>query len=194
MTVQKDVTPQQVLRFWLDEIGPGGWFGSDADDAIRDRFLGAWQAAHDANAAPWTEGPEDTLASTILLDQFPRNLFRGDPRAFATDPLARALVRDAMARGHDMDTPPPQRVFYYMPLEHSEDMADQDEAVRLIEARMEGTDYVLHAHAHREIIRRFGRFPFRNEALGRRSTLEEAAFMEKGGYGALLREMKGGSA
>lgn len=194
MTESNDISAASVVDFWLNEVGEDGWYSSDADAAIRDRFGAAWQAAHDAGKPPWTETPQDTLASVILLDQFPRNLFRGDPRAFATDAMARALVRDAIARGHDMDTPRPQRVFYYMPIEHSEEMADQDEALRLIEERMPGSEYVVHARAHREIIRRFGRFPFRNAALGRDSTPEETAFMEGGGYGAIVREMKGGSA
>ena len=193
MTDAKTVTPDDVLRFWLEEAGEKRWY--EADDAfdrqIRDRFLATWQAAHDGGTAPWTGTASDTLASAILLDQFPRNMFRGDPRSFATDALALATVRAAIARGDDMATALPQRQFYYLPFEHSENPADQAEGVALIAERMDRAETLLHAHAHQEIIRRFGRFPFRNAALGRETTAEEQAFLDAGAYGALVRELRG---
>lgn len=193
MTDTHAVTPDDVLRFWLEEAGEKRWYeANDAfDQKIRDRFLAAWQAAHDASKAPWTATAEETLASAILLDQFPRNMFRGDPRAFATDTLALGTVRAAIARGDDMATPLPQRQFFYLPFEHSENSADQADGVALIAERMESAETLLHARAHQEIIRRFGRFPFRNAALRRETTPQEQAFLDAGAYGALVRELRG---
>lgn len=180
------VTAQEINRFWVDETGPAGWFGGGEalDRAIRDRFGAAWQQA-EALAAAWKATPEGMLAALILTDQFPRNMFREDPRAFATDPLARALADEGIARGFDLRTPLPQRNFFYLPYEHSEALADQDRAVALMEERST-PEHLRHARLHRDAIRAFGRFPWRNNALGREATPEEAALMAAGGYGALV--------
>ncbi len=185
----------EVLHFWLSEVGESGWYvaAPEVDSAIKDRFMPTWQAAWEGRLDGWAESAEGALALLIVTDQFSRNMFRGDGRAFATDAIARRVARLAIARSFDLTVPEPQRVFFYMPFEHSEDPADQDWSVALIEARLPATGdgFAHHARLHREIIRRFGRFPFRNAALGRESTTEEAAFLSSGGYGALLREFAG---
>lgn len=186
--------PEAILSFWLQDIGEGGWYVADdaIDSEIRDRFLPAWEAAHRGEREFWLNGPRGALAYLILTDQFPRNLFRGDAGAFATDARARAGARLALGQGWDLAVKEPERVFFYMPFEHSEDTDDQDLAVRLIAERMpeRGAGYHLHARAHAEIIRRFGRFPFRNAALGRNNTAEERAFLDSGGYGQIVRQLQ----
>jgi uncharacterized protein (DUF924 family) len=185
--------PVELLDFWIGEIGPKGWFnGSDAVDiACRERFFDLWQAAHDGGLEHWVEGPSGTLAYLVLTDQFPRNMFRGEARAFATDARARAAARRAVALGWDIAVPEPERTFFYLPFEHSEDLADQEWSVELYSARMvEDAEFLLHAKAHREIIARFGRFPFRNAALGRVTTAKEQAFLEEGAYPELVNKMR----
>jgi len=185
--------PATVLSFWLDSVGPKGWYevNPKVDADITAQFGALWQAALDGNLDHWIDGSTGTLAFLILTDQFPRNMFRGDPRAFATDPIARDAARRAFAQGWDQETPTPERQFFYMPFEHSEDLADQALAVDCFTNRMDSPETALHARAHQAIINRFGRFPFRNAALGRTSTDEEEAFMANGGYGAVVRELQG---
>ena len=183
-------TPVEVLEFWLHEVGEKGWYqgGAALDALCRDRWLDLWQAARDGGLEHWVEGTVGTLAFLILTDQLPRNMHRGLAEAFATDPLALNAARRAVAAGWDLDAPEPERQFFYLPFEHSEDAADQALAIDLIGSRMPGNPgLVAHARAHAEIIRRFGRFPARNAALGRATTPEEAAFLAGGGYGAVLR-------
>jgi uncharacterized protein (DUF924 family) len=185
--------PVEVLEFWLNEIGEEGWFnGGDAlDAACRDRFHDLWQAARDGGLEHWAEGATGTLAYLILTDQFPRNMFRGSPDAFATDPLARNAARRAVAMNWDLEVPEVQRAFFYLPFEHSELIADQDWSVALFAARTAGTPELgLHAEVHRRIIARFGRFPFRNAALGRETTPEEQAFLDAGAYPALVNQLR----
>lgn len=185
-----DHYPEDVLRFWLEEHGPDDWYGGGAklDAAIRDRFAPVWDAA--PQLSPWCCSVEGVLAFLILTDQFPRNMFRGEPRAFATDAMARAVAKRAIGLGLDRRVEGPARQFFYMPLEHSECLADQARAVRLIMMRMASDELLLHARAHRAVIRRFGRFPNRNAALGRASSGGERAFLEDGGYGAVVRKLK----
>lgn len=185
--------PEAIVEFWLHEVGESGWYAVDAelDTEIRTRFGAQWRAARDGQRDFWCNGPNGTLAFLILTDQFPRNMFRGTAEAFATDHLALAAARAAVAKRVDLSIDEPQRVFFYMPFEHSEDPADQDISVRMIEERMPrtGAGYALHARAHREVIRRFGRFPFRNAALGRVASDEETQFLQGGGYGAVLKAL-----
>ncbi len=187
--------PEAIVAFWLHDVGEAGWYAVDAavDAEIRARFLPAWEAALRGEREFWLNGPRGSLAYLILTDQFPRNMFRGDARAFATDARARAGASAALDHGWDMAVKEPERVFFYMPFEHSEDTADQDTAIRCMAERMpeRGADFHLHARAHAEIIRRFGRFPFRNAALVRSSTAAEQAFLGAGGYGAIVRELQG---
>ncbi len=180
------MTPQDVISFWLDEVGEKGWYtvNPDVDQTIRDRFEPAWDEI-DHLVETWPEGRETALALLILADQFPRNMFRGDARSFATDKLARRIADQAIAAGHDLATPEPARQFFYLPFEHSEEMGDQNRAVALFEERMPGEN-LRHAHLHRDTIRHFGRFPWRNEALGRETTPQERKLLEAGGYGALV--------
>lgn len=174
-----------ILDFWFGELGPKDWFATSAeiDGRIRARFGALLDAMSrsDADHAPWLATAEGSLALVILLDQFPRNIHRGTARAFAADAIARDVARQAIQRGHDLATPVARRVFYYLPLEHSERLADQEEAVRLVRERANLADYLHYAELHRDIIRRFGRFPHRNAVLGRESTAEEADWLANGG-------------
>ena len=180
------MTPDDINRFWLEDVGPKGWYeqSDGLDEQVRARFQSAWQDARQLTRE-WAGTPEGTLASLILTDQFPRNMFRGDSRSFATDPLAVSIAGVAIEAGHDLQTPEPARQFYYMPFEHAEDLALQDRAVALFAERMPGEN-LLHAQMHRDTIARFGRFPWRNAALGRESTPEEQELLDAGGYGALV--------
>jgi uncharacterized protein (DUF924 family) len=170
-----------IIRFWRDDVGAARWYAVDPelDANIRARFEAAWHAARASTFADWTKTPDGTLALLILLDQFPRNMFRGHADSFASDAQARAVTRHAIARNVDLAVEETMREFFYTPLMHSEDICDQDWCVELIEARLggkEGKNYPF-ALQHRDIIRRFGRFPARNAALGRASTAEELAFL-----------------
>lgn len=173
--------PDAVIAFWRD-AGPEKWFARDGafDIAFRDRFLDAHMAAAARRLDAWAATAEGALALIILLDQFPRNAFRDTAHMFATDGLARHIAREALAAGHDRVVADELRVFFYLPFEHSEDMADQDLAVALIHPL--GKDVGTFAEIHRDIIARFGRFPHRNPALGRESTADERAFLAKGGF------------
>ncbi|TNC71385.1 DUF924 family protein [Rubellimicrobium roseum] len=188
------VTPKDVLDFWIGEVGEKDWYAVDheLDQRIRDRFLPAWETAMEGRLGLWLTDPRDALAYLVLLDQFPRNMFRGDPRSFASDPHARAATKTCIARDWDLRVPEPERQFFYLPLMHSENLVDQDRCVRLFKARMPetGADNLLHAVAHREQIRRFGRFPMRNEVLRRASTPEEQEFLAQGGYRALVEGLR----
>jgi uncharacterized protein (DUF924 family) len=176
----------EILEFWFgDGSDPAHerlWFAQDAafDQACKAGFLADHERAAAGELESWKEAPSSALALILLLDQFPRNIFRNTPRAFATDPKARAIAKDAVVRGFDLALPPVRRPFIYMPFQHSENLDDQDESVRLFN-RLAGehpamAGYVEYAEHHREAIRRFGRFPHRNAILGRASTPEETAF------------------
>ncbi len=185
--------PEEILEYWLDDTGEAGWYnGSEALDAdIRARFGQAWTAAVDGSFGLWLTYPAGALAYIILTDQFPRNMFRGTAQAFASDKIARAATRIAIGRDWDLAIAEPARQFFYLPLEHAEAIFDQDRAVRLFASRMPGaTSLMQHACAHRAVIRRFGRFPHRNEALGRTSTPAEIDWLAAGGYGAEVRRIQ----
>ncbi|MGN6571521.1 MAG: DUF924 family protein [Pseudolabrys sp.] len=175
-------TAARVVAFWT-EAGPDCWFNKDdAFDAdIRRRFLATHEAAAAGKLAAWEQNAEGALALMILLDQFPRNMFRGSARAFATDPQARAITAAALLRGFDGQVPANMRAFFYLPFEHSEDIADQDRGVALYTAAGD-TDGLKWAKIHHDIIARFGRFPHRNAVLGRATTAEEQAFLDGGGF------------
>lgn len=187
------MSPEDVLAFWLDEVGEKGWYqGGDALDAdIRAKFEKTWEQACEGALSLWLTYPTGTLAYIILTDQFPRNMFRGDKKAFSSDTLAKAAAKQAIAKGWDMRIDEPARQFFYMPLMHSECLVDQERSVRLIQSRMpqHGKSNLLHAKAHREVIRKFGRFPYRNEALQRETQKSEAAYLDEGGYGATVKEL-----
>lgn len=176
-----DITPSAVIAFWK-EAGPTRWYKKD--DAFDADFRMRFEAAHFAAARReldgWVETPDGALALMVLLDQFPRNSFRGTAHQFATDPLARMSSRQAIARGHPAAFAPDLRQFLVMPLMHSEDLADQDALLPLVEDMPDTRKYAV---MHRDIIVRFGRFPHRNAVLGRETTAEEQAFLDGGGFG-----------
>ena len=177
------VTPRDVLDFWF-AAGKQKWFAkSDAFDAdITERFKVAHEAARDGAMDDWGETAEGMLALIILLDQFPRNMYRGTPEMFAADEKAAGLSKQALQRKYDGEVPEAARQFIYMPLMHSEDLEDQDLCVKLFKADPALADNVSYAVDHRDIIARFGRFPHRNPILGRETTEEEAAFLADGGF------------
>jgi uncharacterized protein (DUF924 family) len=174
-------TPADVVTFWR-EAGADRWFNKDTafDEEIRRRFLALHEAAAAGNLTEWEASAEGALALLILLDQFPRNMFRGQTRAFATDPLARAVTSRAILNGFD-GAFPDLRSFFYLPFEHSEDMKDQERGLTLYKAAGDA-DGLKWAEIHADIIRRFGRFPHRNAILGRVSTPAEQKFLDDGGF------------
>jgi len=178
------VTPalaRDVVAFWK-EAGPKLWFAKDPafDRRFRERFAAAHEASARGELAAWRATPEGTLALIVLLDQYPRNAFRGTARMYTTDALARAETEQAIASGRDRLVPLDLRVFVYLPFGHSEQLADQERSVEL--ARTLGEEPRRHAEGHRDIIRRFGRFPHRNPILGRPMTPEEQKFLDEGGF------------
>lgn len=170
-----------IVAFWRT-AGPAKWFAKDAafDAELRARFLDDHLAAARREHESLQEEADGALALILLLDQVPRNVFRDSAHAFATDPLARDYADRAIAAGHDLRVDPALRIFFYLPFEHSEDLADQDRAVALC-AALGDANYLKYAEAHRDVIRRFGRFPHRNRALARTDTPEERAWLEAGG-------------
>ena len=181
----------EVLRFWFGEAPDRGkrhkrWFEKDAsfDAEVGRRFLHLYEEL--IAGREWLDQPVDCLARIIVLDQFPRNMFRGSPRAFASDRLALETARCALERGYDRAMLPVEKMFAYLPFEHSESLEDQLRACELtapLAAFPETADAHSYAAAHRDIIRRFGRFPHRNAALGRTSSPEEAEFLKQPGSG-----------
>lgn len=167
-----------VLGFWFSELDESRWFAkSDETDAlIRSRFLSLHERLVAQDGAE-VAAPGAALAAVLVLDQFPRNMFRGSARAFSSDPLARRISRSAIAQGFDLAMTANERLFLYLPFEHSEELADQEFALELIGA-LGREDLTRYARAHMEVIRRFGRFPHRNEALGRQSTAGEIEFLK----------------
>ncbi len=174
--------PNDVVGFWLG-AGPDKWFKKVVafDEAVRLKFESTHHKAARSEYDAWAETPDGALALLILLDQFPRNLYRNSGHSFATDDKARAIARAAIERGLDRQVDPRLRNFFYLPFEHSEDMADQDYGLALVaEAGIEND--LKWATIHRDIIARFGRFPHRNHALGRVTTPEEQEFLDEGGF------------
>ncbi|KFC67052.1 hypothetical protein FG93_04026 [Bosea sp. LC85] len=175
-------TAAETVAFWR-QAGPDKWFAKDDafDDEIRGRFLEAQRAAAAGGLSAWEETPEGAYALLILLDQFPRNLYRGSPEAFASDDLAVEVAERAIARGFDQHFTNPERRFFYMPFMHSEELDHQERCIELSRASGD-EDSTKYAIIHRDIIRDFGRFPHRNAVLGRDTTTEERAFLDTGGF------------
>jgi len=175
-----EVSPADIVGFWRD-AGYEKWFArNEAFDAdLRSRFKGAHFAASRRELEAWMDDADGALALLILLDQFPRNCFRKSAHSYATDPLARHYATRAVESGFDVAADPALRVFFYLPFEHSEDMADQERSVELTRALDE--NFMKYAVAHRDTIARFGRFPHRNRELGRTNTPEEQAYLDAGG-------------
>ncbi len=181
-TAAANITPSEVVSFW-QMAGPKAWFKKDEDfdNDIRRRFLGIHEQAAEGLLRSWEESAEGALALLILLDQFPRNMFRDSPRMFARDPLARAIAAGAIVRGFDAQVDKEMRGFFYLPFEHSENMDDQLRGVAFYKT-IGDADGLKWAELHADIIRRFGRFPHRNAVLGRATTSEEQAFLDAGGF------------
>ncbi|MBB4398959.1 DUF924 family protein [Bradyrhizobium sp. ERR14] len=182
MTVVDDIAPSGILAFWR-EAGRERWYKrNDAFDAeVRRRFLALWQKAVAGELASWEASDDGALALVIVLDQFPRNMFRGTSQAFASDAQARDVARRAIDRGVDGRIDPVLLEFVYLPFMHSEHLPDQLRCVALFQ-NTENAENLKYAREHADIIQRFGRFPHRNRLLGRDSTEEEQAFLDKGGF------------
>jgi uncharacterized protein (DUF924 family) len=191
MTGSVDETCRDIVEFWMIEAGPSRWYQVDDafDQRIRDTYQPLWRSAWQGKFGNWMASAEGALALLLLCDQFPRNMFRGQAIAFASDPRARELAREAIASGFDQEVAPDARQFFYLPFEHSEDMEDQLRAVELFTERLPG-EGLTHARAHAATIAEFGRFPWRNAALGRVSTREEEALLAAGGYAEMLRRIR----
>lgn len=182
-----------LLQWWLHDVGPDGWYlGSpEVDTAVRARAGDLLAEAAEGGLGLWLTDAQGALAYIVLTDQLSRNIHRGDAQAFALDPQARAAAKAAIARDWDRTFFGMERQFFYMPLEHSEDPADQALSVALMTERMAGADEtILHARAHQAVIAQFGRFPFRNKVLGRDSTAAETDWLAAGAYGALVKAMR----
>ena len=175
------VDPREFLDFWR-EAGPARWFRRDEvfDADIRERFLALHEAAAAGRLSGWSSSPEGALGLVLLLDQFPRNAFRGTARMYASDAQARGAADAAIAAGHDLRVEPELRPFFYLPFMHSETLSDLERCVALNEEV--GGENLRFARHHRDIVARFGRFPHRNALLGRSSSQEEERFLAEGGF------------
>lgn len=176
----------EILYFWFEETQPQQWFqkNEDFDNLIRERFHSTYRLAVDGLCDLWRDDAQGCLALCIVLDQFPRNMFRGQPEAFAADPKALLVAKHAIARGFDQTLPATQRRFLYLPFEHSENLEDQKRCVELFHTLQAedplGYDYALR---HQDVITRFGRFPHRNAVLGRKNTPQEDEYLAQPGAG-----------
>ncbi len=181
-TMTASVSPSDVIAFW-SEAGPDLWFAKDDgfDRRFRELFLQAHESAARGEFDQWQRTPGGALALILLLDQFPRNVFRGTRRMYATDAAALRVAGAAIAAGHDTHFDADLRLFFYLPLAHSESLVDQERSVALCRAL--GGESLSHAEGHRDIIARFGRFPHRNPILGREMSEEERHFLDEGGFG-----------
>ena len=173
---------EEVLSFWFEQNGPKQWWTRDPrfDAKIRARFGAVHGRAVLGELHDWRDTPEGRLAEIIVLDQFSRNLYRDDPRAFAADGMALALAQEAVRVSADQAVPPVRRQFFYMPYQHSESVRIHEDALVLFE-RLEEPEALDYERRHKAIIDRFGRYPHRNEVLGRPSTDEEVAFLREPG-------------
>ncbi len=179
-------TKQEIIHFWFEETQPQQWFqkSPDFDALVRNRFSTIYEMAKDGLCNNWSSDAEGALALVIVLDQFPRNMFRDTPAAFATDEQALLAAKQAIAKGFDQILEPVKRGFLYVPFQHSENMNDQNRSVELMGAMQydnpAGYDYALR---HRVVIEKFGRFPHRNKILGRENTPEEEEYLKLPGAG-----------
>jgi uncharacterized protein (DUF924 family) len=173
-----------IVDFW-NTLGPAGWFKKDeeVDRTIAERFSATHKLAMARKLDSWQEQPLSSLALVLLLDQFSRNMFRGDARSFAGDRLAEAAATDAIAKNYHLQVEKQLAVFFFMPFMHSESISNQNRCVELMHRHGTG-DYVKFARLHRDVIIRFGRFPHRNRVLGRHTTPAEQAFLDAGGFAA----------
>jgi len=180
MTSGETATPAEILAFWRG-AGRDLWYEKDDafDVEVRRRYLDLWRAAAAGELSSWETSDDGALALTIVLDQFPRNMFRGDAMTFSSDARARGVAGRALERGVDARIEPVLQEFLYLPFMHSEHLADQ---IRCVELFRDSEENIKYAREHADIIRRFGRFPHRNHVLGRTTTAEEKAFLDGGGF------------
>ena len=182
--------PEFILNFWLDEVGPNFWYSSDdsLDDLIEQKFKETLENILSGGHSLWLTYPSGALAYIIVLDQFSRNIFRGNKSSFAADRIAMSASKQSIKYEFDLKINEPARQFFYMPLMHSENLYDQEKCIRQILQKLPSSGHGLlkHARAHRELIRSYGRFPSRNSQLGRSTTLSEQEYFDHGGYQALL--------
>jgi uncharacterized protein (DUF924 family) len=176
-------TPDEVVTFWR-EAGPERWFSpaDEFDEACRRHFMSSYERAAAGALDGWADEPDGALALVLLLDQLPRNMFRGDPRGWATDPAALQIATRAIDRGFDRQVEPELRRFFYLPFMHAENLEAQERSV-LFNAGLGDPEAAFYARHHRDIVARFGRFPHRNAALGRASTPDETAFLRDNPFG-----------
>ncbi len=174
-------TPKEILDFWFSQTAKSKWFAKDPafDSEITQKFLSTYQLAKQQDL-DWPESPESYLALVILFDQFPRNMFRNKPEAYATDSMARDIAKKAIAKGLDSQLSEERRRFFYMPFMHSEELSEQEYAIELF-TKLENKKTLNYAIIHKQIIERFGRFPHRNDVLGRQSTEAELEFLKEPG-------------
>jgi len=188
------MTPEQIVTFWVDDVGPDGWYIQDTilDNKIKEKFMSSWDALLENTFEDWLEYPLGALAYLILADQFPRNMFRESKKAFGSDDLAIFAAKSSIKKGWDLQVEEPERQFFYLPLMHAENLQDQDLCVELMSQRMKisGEKNLIHARTHREVISLFGRFPHRNEALGRPFVEKERDYLEQGGYQMTLKSFE----
>lgn len=184
LTRPTSAAAEDILSFWFEEAKPYQWFRRDSgfDAHCRQRFGALHDSARHGGLDVWRAHPRHSLALIILLDQFSRNIYRDEPRAFAQDPEALDVAQEAIARWFDRPCDSRERAFFYMPFMHSENLAMQERSVALFTSRMPASGNVPYAKEHRDIVKRFGRFPHRNRILGRASTPEEIAFLKAGGF------------
>ena len=184
---------EQVLEFWFETLTREDHFrgGQRIDDMIRSKYLATWMQAAGGGLSAWERSPKGALALIIVLDQFPRNMFRDSEQSFHSDALAREVASRAIECGFDLRIDVPNRVFFYMPFMHSERLEDQDRCIELLAERMqrEGEQNLLHARAHRGIIELFSRFPYRNKALRRENSAEETEWLEQVGYMKFVQQL-----
>ena len=184
------MNPEFILNFWLDEVGPDYWYISDEslDGLIEQKFKETLQDILSGGHSLWLTYPSGALAYIIVLDQFSRNIFRGSKSSFAADRAAVAASKQSIKYEFDLKIDEPARQFFYMPLMHSENLYDQEKCIRQILQKLplSGHNLLKHARAHRELIRSYGRFPNRNNQLGRRNTIFEQEYFDHGGYQAVL--------
>ena len=187
------MTPEKILSFWLDETNPKQWYAAskELDGIILREFYSTWVSIMDGKFGMWLTFPSGSLAYILVVDQFSRNMFRGSSKAFSSDRVALAAAKQAITHKFDLAISEPARQFFYLPLMHSESLQDQERCIRLMNERMpaDGINNLLHAKTHREVIRKFGRFPTRNEALNRKNTALEIDFMKNGGYGMTYTQL-----
>ncbi|MCW8826201.1 MAG: DUF924 domain-containing protein [Gammaproteobacteria bacterium] len=172
------MSPETIINFWFAESSKDFWFNStpEMDLQLRDQFIDTWLAAAEGKLSAWEESPQGALALAIILDQFPLNMFRGVPLTYSTEAHARNIARKAIDRGFDQQLNDEEKVFLYLPFMHSEDLTDQARCVELFNKPGLEESYRFAKH-HQDIVQRFGRFPHRNEILGRHSTQEELDYL-----------------